>query len=478
MESTQPIDYHIMAILTFMVPFMPSILILFGIIGSFNRLYTRILETNNCIFLLFLAIPLLVLPYVQIATNTVITCFVIYGCFKDFFEIQMVQICTEKPSKSTEPPDYSADKIRPFLSMSKSAETMGESTPQAVLQIAILLITSNNLSSIWDHLIQDFEANFWSSTLVTLATSYASLITSGGSYIVENHFIINGVGFGPYMSLRLTLVNSLAMIFVVTPRLLSLSIMIAAFKDLFVFMPLSISLVAYMTGLTVLYQLFKRERTDVELTDRIGYKRFGVFSIFLSSIIMPCVIINPKWNILSYVGILSASILILNMVFIVGLIDLVPEMFNPSLIEDPKMFRLICLAIILGLILSMAVTSLQLSVIRKIHLNIFKYQVLLGDAKAVEKRLCSSEDFEFDQYIFRDACRAQQEEIVALFLKYGKHKRIDFNAGKQTKKFHQSGYYFACDFKNHNIMKMIEEKAEDLDIKLDCFIKEAKQNVE
>ena len=55
MESTQPIDYHIMAILTFMVPFMPSILILFGIIGSFNRLYTRILETNNCTFLLFLA---------------------------------------------------------------------------------------------------------------------------------------------------------------------------------------------------------------------------------------------------------------------------------------------------------------------------------------------------------------------------------------------------------------------------------------
>ena len=60
---------------------------------------------------------------------------------------------------------------------------------------------------------------------------------------------------------------------------------------------------------------------------------------------------------------------------------------------------------------------------------------------------------------------------MALFLKYGKHKKIDFNAGKQTKKFHQSGYYFACDFKNHNIMKIIEEKAEDLDIKLDCFIK-------
>ena len=207
----------------------------------------------------------------------------------------------------------------------------------------------------------------------------------------------------------------------------------------------------------------------MELTDRVGYKRFGVFSIFLSSIIMPCVIINPKWNILSYVGILSASILILNMVFIVGLIDLAPQVFNQSLIDDPKVFRLICLAIILGLILSMAVTCLQLSVIRKIHLNIFKYQVLLGDAKSVEKRLCSADqdDFEFDHYVFRDACRAQQEEIVALFLKHGNDKRIDFNAGKRTKKFHHSGYYFACDFKNQNIMKMIEEKAEDLHINLD-----------
>ena len=61
---------------------------------------------------------------------------------------------------------------------------------------------------------------------------------------------------------------------------------------------------------------------------------------------------------------------------------------------------------------------------------------------------------------------------MALFLKHGNDKRIDFNAGKRTKKFHQSGYYFACDFKNQNIMKMIEEKAEDLHINLDLDLKQ------
>ena len=239
------VNYYILAILTFIMPFVPSVLVLCGVISSFNLIYKRVLETNNCIFLLFLAVPLLVLPYAQIATNTVITCLVIYGYIKDFIEIHLPQICSQKSAKRAEPPNYSADKIRPFLSMSKSAETMGESSPQAVLQIAVLLVASQNLSSIWDYLMQDFRANFWSSTLVTLGTSYASLITSGGSYIVENQFIINGVGFAPYMSLRLTLVNSLAMIFVVTPRLVSLSIMIAAFKGFLVFVPLGISLILY-----------------------------------------------------------------------------------------------------------------------------------------------------------------------------------------------------------------------------------------
>ena len=148
------------------------------------------------------------------------------------------------------------------------------------------------------------------------------------------------------------------------------------------------------------------------------------------------------------------------MVLIVGLVDLAPELLHQSLIEDPKLFRLVCLGVVLGLLLSVAVTSLQVSVIRKIHLNLFKYQVLLGDAKSVEKKL-QMEDYELDEFIFRDACRAQQEEIVALLLKYGKARRIDFNAGKR-----HSGYDLVCDYKNQRIIKMIEEKAEELGIEI------------
>ena len=199
--------------------------------------------------------------------------------------------------------------------------------------------------------------------------------------------------------------------------------------------------------------------------DFFGVLRSGLALMVLSSIIMPSIIVNPKWDLLMHISTLSGTILTLGLCILIAFNFSAPQLLRPSLIENPSLYHNICAALIIGLIISMIATYCQLKWIRNEHFKLFEYLTILGEVNSVEEKLTSDEELEIEKWIFPLACRHQQEEIVALFLKYGQIRGIDFNA-KDWRGW--SAYHFACqsDFKNENIKRMIEENANTLDIDL------------
>ena len=264
------------------------------------------------------------------------------------------------------------------------------------------------------------------------------------------------------MNLKMVIGNTFAMVVVVTPRLLGFALLISIFNSYYAIIPLGIGLLVYAIGMTTLFHMLKKELSPMELKDEFGHRRISLLFMSLISLIMPCITMNPNWNILTYTSILSASILIVELVLLIGIIDWMPDILRSTMVDDPVAFRSICLVIILGLILSMSITAIQVALIRRAHLKDFEFQVILGETKAIEERLKSEEPIRCPG-IFSFACSAQQEGVVEVMLKHGKGK-IDFNDWEDLED--KTGYYWACYFENENIKRMIEENADSLDIDL------------
>ena len=471
-QPFQELDTQLIADLTFLMPFLPTCLSLLGGILTtatmmVKRNQIRKLRMVICNMLwMYYLVPLAFLPYVQIVVNIILSFWVTAAMWIDLFDQDLI-FPDQENFDDRELEGYQltedqlqADSAKTAMNLGKTAETIGESAPQFILQMAILLILSGNPLRAWDYLLDDHQkAGFWSSMLVVLTTSYLSIIWSGGSYIVESKISVGCIYFTPHMTLPMLLGNAFAMIFVATPRLFSLALISSIFSSYYAAIALGTGLIVYVLGLIVLIYMFKKELPELDIRDEYGSRKLGLFMMGLSSIFMPCIIINPTWNILSFTSILSASILIVELLVLIGIIDLWPHLLRPSMIEDPTVFRLICIAAILGLILSMSITALQVALIRRAHLQNIRFQVLFGDIKAVEERLKSDKPLRLP-WIFRYACHVQQEDMVELLLKYGQGK-IDFNAGGRM-----NGYSLACLYKNERIKTMIEENAEKLDIDL------------
>ena len=128
----------------------------------------------------------------------------------------------------------------------KMFEVIGESVPQSILQIFIVMKTVENLPNIIDFLLQDFFESPLSSTLSTILSSIVSLIMTAGSMLGESAFIINGEALIPYHKSGLTALHTLLMVPVVLPRIIAISLIFASFKAWYALIPAVIGGLLYV----------------------------------------------------------------------------------------------------------------------------------------------------------------------------------------------------------------------------------------
>ena len=178
-QPFQELGTQLIGDLTFLMPFLPTCLTLLGGIWitatmMVKRNQTRRLQdvVINLLRTYFL-VPLAFLPYVQIAVNIIGSLWVTGSLVKDLFDHDLIFSDQEEIEDDQLSENFLlADNAKTYMNLGKTAETVGESAPQFILQLAILLIASENPLFAWDYLMDDFQkAGFWSSMLVVLTTS-------------------------------------------------------------------------------------------------------------------------------------------------------------------------------------------------------------------------------------------------------------------------------------------------------------------
>ena len=134
-----------------------------------------------------------------------------------------------------------------------------------ILQVAILLKTSVDLNSLWKEIMDDYNKNPLTSTLLVVLSSLLSLVIAGGSLMTESRFIINGYPITPYHSLGFTFVNTLLMLPVTIPRLLGISLIFASFPSWYATIPILTGGFLYLVLSYFVIRIFKRTNPSKEL---------------------------------------------------------------------------------------------------------------------------------------------------------------------------------------------------------------------
>ena len=199
----------------------------------------------------------------------------------------------------------------------KIFEVTGESMPQAILQTSIVLKTATGgLAGLWTFLVSEFNKNPWSSTIVVVLSSLLSLVLTGGGMMTESRFVINGCDVTPYHSLAFTMVNTILMLPVIIPRLIGYSLVIASLDGWIPTIPIIDSGLLYMILSSTIITKFKKQRNPKEFEDASGYISVSTVSTYLrlmaiTSLFMPCMMVNSQWPLLNHLAITSGTIICL-----------------------------------------------------------------------------------------------------------------------------------------------------------------------
>ena len=274
----------------------------------------------------------------------------------------------------------------------KIFECIGEAGPQSILQTSIIMKRCKTLASIWTYIMKDFHVSPLKSTLFTILSSLLSLVITGGSMIVELEFNINGESVVPYHSILQSLIHAILMIPLVIPRVIAISIIIASFNSWYSTIPILISGAVYIFLSYILYKVFQQTRNSKEFSKGVSEL---VRMMIITSVIMPCYIINPLWNLLALQSLLSALILSSTLFSLIILSHVESVYLRLSIIEDPFLFRTVIVIVICCLLLGSLATLFQVWLVRKHH-QTFLYQCLYGNVKKVEAMLRSGDNMKHD----------------------------------------------------------------------------------
>ena len=307
----------------------------------------------------------------------------------------------------------------------KIFECIGEAGPQSILQTSIIMKRCKTLASIWTYIMKDFHVSPFKSTLFTILSSLLSLVITGGSMIVELEFNINGESVVPYHSILQSLIHAILMIPLVIPRVIAISIIIASFNSWYSTIPILISGAVYIFLSYILYKVFQQTRNSKEFSKGVSEL---VRMMIITSVIMPCYIINPLWNLLALQSLLSALILSSTLFSLIILSHVESVYLRLSIIEDPFLFRTVIVIVIGCLLLGSLATLFQVWLVRKHH-QTFLYQCLYGNVKKVEAMLRSGDNLKHDFNEMNGSGRnvkdyvrdMKSEDILKLFDQYAEN---------------------------------------------------------
>ena len=204
--------------------------------------------------------------------------------------------------------------------------------------------------------------------------------------ISESLFYINGKRVIPYQTFCQTLIQTFAMIPVTVPRILSISFIFISFTYWYALIPISIGILLYSILSLILVMLYKRFKLDNCQWGEYTMEKIRIQ--ILTSILMPCYVVNPQWNLLAYLSLLSSTILSLILACLIYFSHFHNKILNLEIINDLVLYRKICYTLIGCLVFGSLTTFLQVWWIRRKHQS-FIFQYFYDNVEMVETMLKS-----------------------------------------------------------------------------------------
>ena len=285
-------------------------------------------------------------------------------------------------------------------------EAFFESAPQFILQSCAIIQR--------DPLLK--ELDYW--MILTLTTSFFSLLMTMITVFLQMPHLIDDKQVAPFQCMKNYLVVGPVMFFVVTPRLLILSIFFATIRYGPCVVTLAVILTLYSTlfwSISPTEYLETSNMKTSESTERNNSKTseatFLSFS-WLTSIFGPCIVIKPKSSLISFSCILSAAgyLMLLVCLELFSYSELVSYAWNVkdnSEFENQemiKMYRTACWILFVAVILTSLVSAFLLEENRQL----ISLKLKFGP-------VCCP----FDEQ-FHWACQSEYEKLIKHYLKSGK----------------------------------------------------------
>ena len=365
--------------MTVSLTFMPSILGLVCLSGSW---------TDKLYLFIFL------LPIVQILLFCQQGWKIMKESVKGYMTAwQMISKATKSETKRLKRQEAMAQREakKSHFQVFKIFESIGEAGPQSILQSSILLKQTSSLANTWNLIMQDYHISPFKSILLNILSSLISLVLTGGAMMVELAFKINGQTVIPFHRLWRIVLHSVLMIPVIIPRVLSLSLIFASFDNWYSVIPTLISGFVYILASLIIYKSFKKHRSAKEFEDVSEPVRMMI----ITSVYLPCYIINPMWNLLIYQSFLSSCVLSMVLISMIGLCQDQSPYLRPTIIQDPNLFQTVCGILICCLVLGSMVTAFQVWLVRRNH-QTFLFQCLYGNNEKVRDMLEENDQIKYD----------------------------------------------------------------------------------
>ena len=211
------------------------------------------------------------------------------------------------------------ESIESDLQMFKSYEGFCEAAPQFVLQGTLWILLPSEVG-IW-HVIK----------VSSLIMSYTSLVFSASGICVKMSYVIDGELKVPIQSTKLRLIAVPLLAFVVTPRLASLCITYARCKG----WPIAIMMVTSgFVHLLTYFCLVKNytKLTVLQMTNQLKNNdllREHFFLSWITSIILPCIVIDSEKPYLMYSGVSSTIGYVVWLIVFSIIVESSPETLRP-----------------------------------------------------------------------------------------------------------------------------------------------------